>query len=258
MKIVPTRQDLLAENQKLKAQLRALQEKQAPVRVDPAKGQVTIKNYKPDTFTINHMTAHSAGITDLASGLSQVDKWVRPGYGSQLPDLNHGLAGKIEVESLRMTVPYETVNKMIPKLAGRQMSQLGVSEMSLSKGEGPGEIAIQGRARKFLVDVGFQASGRLRINAQGQPAFSLSQTRVAGMAMPNFLATLGAAVLAGPEMKELGVKQFGSEFTIDPSKLLPPNIQPNLTTVRVDEEGFVIEGGRDLEALTKKAQPGEG
>ena len=183
----PTRQTLLAENQKLRAQLKALQEKQAPVMVDPAKGRVTIENYQTDNFTINHMTAHSAGITDLASGLSQVEKWIRPGRGSQLPDLNRGIAEKIEVESLQMTLPYRAVNRMIPKLAGRQMSQLGVSDLSLSKGDAPGEIAIRGRARKFLVDVGFQATGHLRINAQGQPAFSLDQTRVAGLAMPNFI-----------------------------------------------------------------------
>ena len=187
-----------------------------------------------------------------------MEKWIRPGRGAELPDLNRGLAEKIEVESLQMTVPYEAVDKMIPKLAGRQMAQLGVSNLSLSKGDAPGEIAIRGRAKKFLVDVGFQATGRLRINAQGQPAFSLNQTRVAGLAMPNFLASLAAAVVAGSEMKELGVKQFGSEVIVDPSKMLPPNIKSKLTTIRVGEEGFVIEGGRRVEAENKKAQPDVG
>lgn len=256
VKMEPTRQALLAENERLKAQLKAMQQRQAPIMVDPAKGTVTIENYHTDTFTINHMSAHSAGITDMASALAQVEKWVQPGGRSpSLPDLNRGLQGNIEVESLQMTVPFEAMNKMIPKIAGRQMENLGVSGLTLSQGKSPNEIAIKGRARKFLLDVGFEATGRVRINPQGQPAFSLSQTHLAGFAMPNFLATLATSVMAGPQMKELGVKQFGSEFTIDPSKMLPPNIKPNLNAVRVGEKGFIFEGGRPLEEVKKVAQP---
>lgn len=226
-----------------------MQEKQAPIMVDPTEGRITIENYQTDQFTINHLSAHSEAITDMASGLAQVEKWIRPpgGRSKSLPDLNRGLKEKIEVESLKMTVPFEAVNKMIPKLVGRQLKDVGVTQISVSKGENDNELAINGRARKLFVEVGFSATGILSVKPNGKPAFSLNQSRVAGFAMPNLLAGLATAVLAGGQMKELGVTQLGSEFALDPNKMLPPNIKSNLTTISIGEEGFVIEGRRGPE-----------
>lgn len=244
MTTVQTRAALQAENRRLRAQLEALRKERAPIQIDPAEGLITIDGYQTEQFTIEHLSAHSHGLKDAAVGLAQVEQWIAPpGHRRRTPDLNGTLAGKIQVDELRMTVPFSAVNEMIPKLAGREMKKAGVVSLQVGKGRTANELSIKGRAEKLFLDVDFHATGRLTADHQGKPTFRLEQTRVAGLAVPNFLASFAAAVLSGESMKDLGIKQRGSEFTIDPNKMLPPNIDSPVTTIGIADEGFLIEGG---------------
>ncbi len=86
----------------------------------------------------------------------------------------------------------------------------------------------------------------MSITTEGKPRFDLTKTRVAGLPMPNFLTTLATALFGGEALREAGVHQKGSEFTIDTSKTLPPNIDIHLSRVSVSKGGLVIEGGRQV------------
>lgn len=184
---------------------------------------------------------------ELAGDLSQVEQWLRPKNGppTTLPDLSRGLTQPIEVERLKVSVPFSTINTMIPKIAGPQLKEAGVRDLKIGKGRGQNEVSIRGKAKKFLLEAGFDAVGQLDINTKGQPVFSLGQVKVAGLAVPNFLASLATAVLAGSDLQELGVSQSGDDFVIDPTKMLPPNIDSKLTDLRVGEDGFIMEGGQN-------------
>ena len=242
----PSRSALLLENQKLKAQLAALKRERAPISIDPAKGKISIENYVTDHFVIDRMEAQSDGISDLATGMAQVEKWIRPGKLPTLPDLNSGLKQKISVNDLKMTVPFSAINKMLPKIAGQQMKKAGVTEIKVSKGDRPNQVAISGKAKKIF-EVDFDAVGELTVTKDGKPRFRLGQTQVAGFPMPNFVAGLATQIFAGTTMRQFGIEQFGTEFTVNPNKMLPGNIESSLTTVSINEEGFVIEGGRPAE-----------
>ena len=174
--------------------------------------------------------------------MSQVDQWVNPDGQAQIPDLGQELQKGISVNKLRMTVPFETVNSTLPKLAGEQLAEAGVSKISLSAGESAGEVTIKGRAKK-LVSVGFEAIGEVSVTSSGRPKFRLKGSSVAGIPMPNFLTSVATAILAGDSMEEFGVQQSGDEFTMDPKKMMPANIDANLTGVSVSEDGFVIRAG---------------
>ena len=232
----------------MRAELAELRAKQAPIQIDPSEGRITIDNYQTDQFTINQLSVQSDSMKELAHDLSQIEKWIQPDANSPslLPDLNTSLAESIEVENLKITLPFKSVNTMIPKIVGRQLDEAGIKNMTIQKGRNPNEVSIQGKAKKFMIEVGFNAVGQLNVNKKGQPIFSLGQVRVAGLAVPNFFASLATAVLAGSDLQELGVKQSGEDFILDPKKMLPPNIQANLSTLRVGSDGFIIEGGSSL------------
>ena len=44
-------------------------------------------------------------------------------------------------------------------------------------------------------------------------------------------------------MEEFGIQQSGDEFTMDPKKMMPANIDADLTAMTVSEDGFVIRAG---------------
>lgn len=243
MTTLPTRKALLMENQRLKAQLEALKKERAPISIDPAKGRITVQNYATENFVIDRLVAHSDGISDMAGGVAQVEQWIRPGQRPQVPDLNNGLRQKISVDELKMTVPYSAINSLLPRIAGPQMRKAGVTEIVVSKGEKANQLSIKGKAKKVF-QVEFDAVGELTVTKNGQPRFRLGQTHVGSIPMPNFVAGIATQIFAGSSMRQFGIEQQGTEFTVDVSKMLPGNIKSSLTTIRIDEEGFVIEGGR--------------
>lgn len=243
MNVTHSQTALMAENRRLREQLAALrEEKQAPISVDPSRGRVTITDYQTDQFKIDKLSAQSEGIKEVAQALSQVDQWVGSKTGS-LPDLSPSLRSRVQVDALKISVPFETVNKAIPKIAGPQLKEAGVRSLRVGPGEKPNEVSIQGRAKKIF-EVGFSAVGEMSVTPTGESKFVLKETRVGGLPMPNFLSTLATQIFAGESMREIGVTQNGSEFTMDPSKMMPSNVDMDLTDLRVDQTGFVIEGGQ--------------
>ena len=240
---VQSQAKLIAENRRLKARLAAMEaDRSAPISIDPEEGRVTIRGFETDQYTIDELEMTSPGIKETSSTMSQVDQWVNPDGQMQIPDLGKELQKGISVDKLRMTVPFETVNSTLPKLAGEQLAEAGVSKVSLSAGESAGEVKITGRAKR-LVSVGFEAVGEVSVTPSGQPKFRLKGSRVAGIPMPNFLTSVATAILAGDNMEEFGIQQSGDEFTMDPKKMMPANIDADLTAMTVSEDGFVLRTG---------------
>ena len=61
--------------------------------------------------------------------------------------------------------------------------------------------------------------------------------------MPNFLTGLATSLFASQQMAEMGVTQRGDDFVIDQQKFLPKNIDAQVTSLSVNQSGFVVEGG---------------
>jgi len=249
MKISPSMQQLLQENKRLKKELAALKSEQSPISIDPNKGTIKVRDYRTDRFTVERMDAYSPGIKDAASGVAEVETWMKLGRKNTLPDLQDSLQAKVTVNDLKLTIPYRSINKILPEVAGEKLESAGVRSLLLRKGEGPNDIDIKGRVKKFI-ETDFSARGELQVSPTGKAKFRLKETRVAGLPMPNFLAGLAARIFAGETMREMGVSHDGQDFVLDPAKMMPENIESPLTRIRVGEEGFIIEGGRHLSQAT--------
>jgi len=236
----PTHSALLAENRRLKEQLKALQEKRDPISINPVEGKLTITGWETDNFTIDRLEASTQAITDLSAAMTELERWAKP--NPSLPDMSQALQTKVQVSDMKLTVPFKTLNKMIPQMAGRQLEESGVRSLSVSAGRRPNEIAIKGRVKK-LIEVGFEATGELSASRAGQSRFRLTGSRVAGVPMPNFLTGLATSIFASQQMSEMGVTQRGDDFLIDQQKFLPKNIDAQVTGLSVNETGIVVEGG---------------
>lgn len=234
---------LRAENARLRAELEALRrEKRPPVSMDPASGKVVIDNYETPDYKVESMEISSPGIQQATNQMSQLDTWLRSGSPGAKPDLGGLLEQPLTVEKMRLQVPFSTINKAIPKIAGKQLQEAGVRRLSISPGDEPGEIRIEGRVKK-LVEVGFSVEGNLSVTPTGKTRFEIERSRVGGIPMPNFLASLATAMFAGKSLSEMGVEQEGNEFRMDPKTMLPSNVKTRITGLGVSSEGFLIEGG---------------
>lgn len=233
---VATHSMLLAENRRLKEQLAELRSEQPPIAINPAQGTVKIRNLHTDSFSIERLDAQGEAITRMADTMSQVERWVNP-----RPDFSDvgSLEGRLTVTDLKATLPFRTLNKMIPKLSGPQLREAGIQSLSFSAGDKPDEIRIRGRVRKLL-EVGFEASGSLSVSKSGEAGFRLEKSRVAGIPMPDFVTGLATALFAGG-MTEMGVRKQGETFLVDPKKFIPKNIDAQVTSLSVNRSGIVVE-----------------
>lgn len=236
----PTHQTLMAENRKLKEQLAALKKEQDPISVNPAQGTVKIRNYQTDSYTIERLDLQGEGITEMTEAMSRLDRWVKP--RPTFPDVGQSLRSKITVSDMKVALPFSTMNDLIPKISGPQLKEAGIRSISISAGERPDEIAIRGRVKKLL-EVGFDATGRVSLTEAGEPRFKLEKSHVAGIPMPNFMASLATALFAG-KMAEMGVRKEGESFVLDPKKLMPKNVDAQVTSLSVNQSGLVVEGGK--------------
>jgi hypothetical protein len=236
----PSHAALLAENRRLKSQVAALQREQDPISINPLEGTVKVRDFQADSFTIDRLEARTDAITETTRAMSQIERWVKS--EPSLPDMSQAFQSKISVSDLKMTVPFKTINRLIPQISGSQLKEAGIRSLSVSAGERPNEIAIRGRVKK-LFEVGFEATGKMSVSKAGEPTFHLSKSRVAGLPMPNFLTSLATAMFAGRNMAEMGVRQENGAYVIDPKKMMPTNIDAQVTNLSVNRSGIVIEGG---------------
>ena len=128
----PTHSALLAENRRLKEQLKALQEKRDPISINPVEGKLTITGWETDNFTIDRLEASTQAITDLSAAMTELERWAKP--NPSLPDMSQALQTKVQVSDMKLTVPFKTLNKMIPQMAGRQLEESGVRSLSVLTG----------------------------------------------------------------------------------------------------------------------------
>ena len=236
----PTHAALLAENRRLKEQLKALQERRDPISINPEEGKLTIRDWQTENFTIDRLEASTQAITDLSAAMTELERWAKP--NPSLPDVTQAMQSRVEVSDMKLTVPFKTLNKMIPQIAGKQLADSGIRSLSVSAGNRPNEIAIKGRVKK-LFEVGFEATGEMSVSRAGKSLFRLTGSRVAGVPMPNFLTGLATSIFASQQMEEMGVTQRGDDFIIDQQKFLPKNIDAQVTSLSVNRSGFVVEGG---------------
>ena len=237
--MVPSTPNLVAENRRLKAELDALKQRQAPIQVDPEKGSVSVRDLKTPDFTVEKLELTSDGVQDATTLLSSLDSWV----GGRRPNpraLGSLMDKTLKVQEMKLRVPYETVARSFTKIAGSALRKKGISELTVGPGDKPNEIRVRGKAKRFLT-VDFEAKGTVTALSDGRARFQLHESRVGSFAMPNFVAQLGAALLAGDLMKELGTTQQGDSFVIDPSALLPPNLDAQVGSIITDKDGFIIQ-----------------
>lgn len=233
---------LQAENRRLRAEIAALKQKRAPISVDPAEGRIVIDDYKTPDFTVDNLEVYSPAIKDAAAAMSKLDNWIDTGTKVQKPDFNQLLQDPMTVTDMSVQVPFKTINKTIPKIAGEQLTEAGMKNVKVSAGDDPGTVKITGRVKKLL-EVGFEVEGDLSVTPAGKTRFAIERSRVAGLPMPNFITSLATAIFGGQSMEEMGVEQNGNEFLMDPKTMLPPNVDTKLSGIQVSQEGFLIQGG---------------
>ena len=233
---------LLAENKRLREQLAALRQKQAPISVDPDAGRVDIHDFKTPQYTVDRLTATSPEITAVSKEMSDLNTWIKSNGALAAPQVNLNPNSKVAVQDFQISVPYSTMNDIVPKVAGPKLEESGISDLKFSQGRRRNQISIKGKAKK-LFTVGFEAQGELAVSKDGKPSFELSRAWVGGIPTPNFITTLATAIFAGSKLEKAGITQDGGTFTMDPKKALPPNVEAPISHMSVDSNGMNISGG---------------
>lgn len=237
--------DLLAENARLRAQLKAANERRSPISIDPSQGEITVDNLTLGGLSVESLRVRSPGLRGATVHLQDIGNW-------SPTKLQTGALGELTkkplvIDELKARVPLPVVNSLLENVAGHQMAKAGLSEINLSQGSG-NQLKVTGRLKKGI-SLPFEASGELGTTADGKVKFSLKSSRLGGIPMPNSLVGL-ASNLAGASLAKAGVSVDGENFTIDTSRQKPDNLIFQLDQVALVDGALTVQGS----APTRKAK----
>lgn len=248
MDIVRSQSSLLAENRRLREQLALLRDKQAPISLDPDAGRVEVNNFRTPQYTVDRLTATSPEITSVSREMSDLNTWIKSNGALAAPLLSVDPKSQVTVQDFQLSVPYETLNEIIPKVAGPKLKEQGITDLKFSRGRQSNQISVKGKAKR-LFTLGFEAQGELDVSKDGKPSFELSRAWIGGIPTPNFITTLATAVFAGSALEKAGVTQDGGKFTLDPKMMLPSNVEAPISGLSATQSGMLISGGTKDDSL---------
>jgi hypothetical protein len=232
----PSYASLAQKNRELQARVTELESKKGPISIDPEKGALEVKDLRVGPLSVETAQIRAPALRNATRDLEKVETWLSGGKNS----LQNFTDGLVVVDRLKARIPLPFVNSLMEKIAGDQMSRAGLSEVSLSQGEGD-RLKIQGKVKKGI-KVPFEVTGALGTTADGKVKFSLQTSKLGGLPMPNFLVSM-ATKFAGDSLSKGGVKVDDQKnYTFDPKGLQPDNILFRLDNLAVQDGAILVEG----------------
>lgn len=227
--------NLARENQELKARVAELESKQGPISLTPEEGLLEVKDLRVGPLSVESAQVRAPALRKASRDLEKVEAWLGEGRDSL-----KGLAdGPVVVDRLKAKIPLPFVNSILEKVAGAQMAEAGLSEISLSQGEN-NQLKLKGKVKKGL-KVPFEVTGALATTDEGKIKFSLLSSKLMGLPMPGTLVSL-ATRFAGESLSKAGVEVDGQDYTIDPERIKPKNVLFEMNSLAVSDGAILVDG----------------
>ncbi|MGE0494530.1 MAG: hypothetical protein AB7S38_35300 [Vulcanimicrobiota bacterium] len=243
-------QDLLAENQRLKAELAQLKSHRSPVSFDPDHNRISVQGLKTRDFEICAFEARTEAVDTLLEQTLSLDALLaRPGE-LVLPKLDGLKDTPFEVDSFKLKLPGRTLARSAQAIGRDAMRRQGIKELEVQP-MGGDRIRLAGSVRRFL-DVPFEVSGKLGLEGN-KVRFSLEKAHIfGGLPVPRLVVELFSA-LTGKDLQEMHVQQRGQDFLIDTGVFIPKNFKMALTRIGTEAGQLVLEGGKPAPPPEPKA-----
>jgi hypothetical protein len=231
----PSYAKLARENSELKARVADLESKNGPISVNPEQGTLEVQDLRIGPLSVESARVRAPALRKATRDMEKIETWLDGGKDS----LKEFADGPVVIDRLKAEIPLPFVNSLMEKIAGDQMSRAGLSNVSLSQGEGT-SLRVQGQVKKGI-KLPFEVNGSLAATKDGKVKFSLQSSRLGGLPMPNFLVSM-ASKFADDGLRKAGITVEGQDFTFDPKRLKPENVLFKMDSLAVHDGAILVDG----------------
>lgn len=227
---------LQEENRDLRERLERLREERGEVRFSAEKQLLMVDELKTPDFVVDRMTVSTPAM-DQAMAMFSADTLSKNGGKPDLGGLKALGQTPVKIQELKVRVPQSTVTRLVKEHARHP----NLKELNVTLGD-QGSFEASGVAHKW-VDLPFHVSGMMEATDDGQVRVRLKDGKVFGMVpIPKIIMGMVTS-MAGDKVDKVPMKKEGDDLLIDPSALVPNNIEFNLNSVTTHKGELIVAGG---------------
>ena len=227
----PTYAQLLAENQRLRADQRGL-------HIDLEKEKLRVRDLGTPELQIDRLDVSIPGLAKIADPLLHLSNFTKPGAALPHPDMSQLDSMPMTVEDAHVRLPENSLNQVLKEVAVD-----GTSDLKIQLGQ-DGDMKLKGNVKKSFLRLPFSVEGHLQSAGDKSVSFNLEKTKIGGFIPVPRLVTDIFACLASQQLAKAHVHQDGDDFVVDMAGYIPKNVNVAIHNVTTQDGFLVVDAGR--------------